>query len=84
MITNCEEGKGKPPQLFPKTGYTLGYPEPALQQKTDERERKKRLALGLELGLGLATMLASYSRVDIALAAIHYTGCSPWQTSTLI
>jgi len=30
LITNCEEGKGKPPQLFPKTGYLLGYPEPAL------------------------------------------------------
>ena len=35
VITNCEEGKGKPPLLFPKT---LGYPEPALQQKTEERE----------------------------------------------
>ena len=37
VIANCEEGKGKPPRLFPKTGYTLGYPEPALQQKTEER-----------------------------------------------
>jgi len=34
VITNREEGKGKPPRLFPKTGY----PEPALQQKTEERE----------------------------------------------
>jgi len=39
VITNCEEGKGKPPRLFPKTGYPWGYPEPALQQKTKERER---------------------------------------------
>jgi len=39
VITNHEEGKGKPPWLFPKTGYPLGYPEPALQQKTEERER---------------------------------------------
>jgi len=38
VITNREEGKGKPPQLFLKTGYPLGYPEPALQQKTEERE----------------------------------------------
>ena len=38
MITNREEGKGKPPRLFPKTGYPLGYPEPALQQKTEERD----------------------------------------------
>jgi len=37
VITNCEEGKGKPSRLFPKTGY----PEPALQQKTEERERDK-------------------------------------------
>ena len=39
MITNREEGKGKPPRSFTKTGYPLGYPEPALQQKTEERER---------------------------------------------
>jgi len=38
VITNHEEGKGKPPRLFPKTGYPLGYPEPALQQKTEERD----------------------------------------------
>jgi len=37
VITNREEGKGKPPRLFPKTGYPLGYPEPAPQQKTEER-----------------------------------------------
>ena len=40
VITNREEGKGKPPWLFPKAGYPLGYPEPALQQKTEERERE--------------------------------------------
>jgi len=40
VITNREEGKGKPPRLFPKTGYPLGHPEPALQQKTEERERE--------------------------------------------
>jgi len=39
VITNREKGKGKPPRLFPKTGYPLGYLEPALQQKTEERER---------------------------------------------
>ena len=39
VITNHEEGKGKPPRLFPKTEYPLGYPEPALQQKTGETER---------------------------------------------
>jgi len=39
VITNREEGKGKPPRLFPK--YPLGYPEPALHQKTEERERKR-------------------------------------------
>ena len=39
VITNREEGKGKPHRLFPKTVYPLGYPEPALQQKTEERER---------------------------------------------
>jgi len=38
VITNREEGKGKPPRLLPKIGYPLGYPEPALQQKTEERE----------------------------------------------
>jgi len=38
VITNHKEGKGKPPWLFPKTGYPLGYPEPALQQKTEEGE----------------------------------------------
>ena len=39
LITNREEGKGKPPRLFPKIGYPCkGYPEPALQQKTGERE----------------------------------------------
>jgi len=38
VITNCEEGKGKPPRLFPKTGYPLGYSEPALQQKNEERD----------------------------------------------
>jgi len=30
LITNPEEGKGKSPRLFPKTGYPLVYPEPAL------------------------------------------------------
>jgi len=40
LIINCEEGKGKPPRLFPKTGYLLGYPEPALQQKNEERGRE--------------------------------------------
>jgi len=40
VITNREEGKGKPPRLFPKTGYLLGYPEPALWEKTEERERE--------------------------------------------
>ena len=40
MITNHKEGKEKPPRLFPETGYPLGYPEPALQQKTEERERE--------------------------------------------
>jgi len=35
VITNHEEGKGKPPRLFRSTGYPLGYPEPALQQKTE-------------------------------------------------
>jgi len=39
MIINRKEVKGKPPRLFLKTGYPLGYPEPALQQKTEERER---------------------------------------------
>ena len=43
VITNREEGKGKPPRLFPKTGYSLGYPEPALRQKTEERERRVTL-----------------------------------------
>jgi len=38
VITNHEEGNGKPPRLFPKTGYPLAYPEPALRQKTEERE----------------------------------------------
>jgi len=42
VITNREEGKGKLHRLFPKTGYPLGYPEPALQQKTEERERIDR------------------------------------------
>jgi len=51
LITVCDhkpQGRqGKPPRLFPKTGYPLGYtgyplgyPEPALQQKTEERERE--------------------------------------------
>jgi len=43
VITNHKEGKGKPPRLFPKTGYPLGYPEPALQQKTEERDRERKL-----------------------------------------
>ena len=43
VITNREEGKGKPPRLFLKTGYPLRYREPALQQKTEERERKSVL-----------------------------------------
>ena len=30
VITNRDESKGKPPRLFPKTEYQLGYPEPAL------------------------------------------------------
>jgi len=38
VITNREEGKGKPPLLFPKTGYPLGYPELTQQQKTEERD----------------------------------------------
>ena len=42
VITNREEGKGKPPRLFSKTGYPLGYPEPALQQKTEDRERERQ------------------------------------------
>jgi len=41
VITNREEGKGKPPRLFPKIGYPLGYPEPALQQKTEKRKRDR-------------------------------------------
>jgi len=39
VITNREEGKGKPPRLFPKTGYPLGYPEPALSRRL-KRERE--------------------------------------------
>jgi len=34
VITNCEEGKGKPPWLFPKTGYLL-------YSKRLKRENKK-------------------------------------------
>jgi len=45
VITNHKEGNGKPPRLFPKTGYPLGYPEPALQQKTEEREREQATTL---------------------------------------
>jgi len=41
VITNCEEGQGKPTWLYRKTGYPSGYPEPALQQKTEERERER-------------------------------------------
>jgi len=36
VITNCEEGKGKPPRLFPKTGYPLGS-RTCSQQKNIER-----------------------------------------------
>ena len=43
VIKNREEGKEKPPRLFPKTGYPLGYPEPALQQKIEERGGGARL-----------------------------------------
>jgi len=43
VITNHEEGKGKPPWLFLKTGYPLGYPEPALQQKAEEEIAIDRL-----------------------------------------
>ena len=39
VITNSEEGKGKPPRLFPRTGYPLGYPEHALSRRL-ERERE--------------------------------------------
>jgi len=45
VVTNHEDGKGKPPQLFPNTGYPLGYPEPALQQKTEERESSANSSL---------------------------------------
>jgi len=41
VITNRKEDKGKPPWLFPKTRYPLGYLEPALQQETEERERER-------------------------------------------
>ena len=42
VITNREEGKGKPRRLFPKTGYPLGYPEPALSRRLKrERERER-------------------------------------------
>jgi len=51
VITNHEEGKGKPPQLFTKTGYPLGYPEPALQQKTEERERAQTTRSDARLAL---------------------------------
>jgi len=50
VITNREEGKGKPPRLFPKTGYPLGYSEPALQQKTEERERLTYLGPRARMG----------------------------------
>jgi len=39
LIINRKEGKGQPPRLFPTTEYPLGYPEPALQQKIEERQR---------------------------------------------
>jgi len=44
VITNHEESKGKPPRLFSKTGYPSGYPEPALQQKTEEREKRREIS----------------------------------------
>jgi len=31
------------------TGYPLGYPEPALQQKTEERERERDIKM-LDMG----------------------------------
>jgi len=40
VITNHEEGKGKPPLLFPKTGYPLGYPEPALSRRLKREKRE--------------------------------------------
>jgi len=56
VITNREEGKGKPPRLYPKTGYPLGYPEPALQQKTEERERE----IGQDWGKPIYSKLSDF------------------------
>jgi len=67
VITNREEGKGKPPQLFPKTGYPLGYPEPALQQKTEEREERDlntTLLQHLFIGLFSRTTWLSWHQKD--------------------
>jgi len=55
VIINREEGKGKPPRLFLKTGY----PEPALQQKTEERERES--VMGLQLSKMAPHIRATHS-----------------------
>ena len=64
MITNRDEGKGKPPRLFPKTGYLSGYPEPALQQKTEERERERDEICRLTTTNAAVSQLFLRPRVD--------------------
>ena len=51
------------PRLFPKTGYLLGYPEPALQQKTEERERENLVSLNPLHGTHLLAFTMFYSHV---------------------
>ena len=41
VITNREEGNGKPPRLFPKTGYPLGYIQNLLYSRRLKRQRDR-------------------------------------------
>jgi len=59
----ARKARGKPPRLFPMTGYPLGYPEPALQQKTEEREREREREM-LDMGRCCGCIVGFWSAVQ--------------------
>jgi len=68
---------GKPPRLFPKTGY---HPEPALQQKTEERERDQCHS---DTELTKTNVVSSVSQSDLSNAVDLFVHFRPMMVALL-
>jgi len=61
-ISDHKPANGNHLSYFPKTGYPLGYPEPALEQNTEETER----------GMVMSGSRCRFAYVPADATAAHY------------